>query len=1137
MQNSKITKNPYQPAAPCQGVSSHLLGISTVAAVAGGVFLTRNPNLFRPLCRTFSSPPASNLIPRAFGIAALSSFPVLPIEKSKVLCQEETKTGRPSLQQKITAPADALKPKTLFERYASSPPPSRDLKKRPTLHLTLEETDPIKNEVTDKMVGQQADYLVSGTNLEGFHIQLSAEHLSTFTQRCKEQEIISPKTASRLEKVLEDLKSTRSELRQKTEERKASAQKLADTVRNLGAGESFDMQGGWVKKEGDSLAGHALIYRFQKRDDGFYNVYIYNTGDGINKYHQHITAKEGTKQKTLYCPYIKYQKVEPERLGIGEDIAYPEFFERLLEIAQGVHPFKSSEILYENRDVFGALNDKIAESRKDSCITAQRSGTCAYRSVLARLREEFESEEEYKIYNFILKYTDFIIFSKVKSSDNSSILGSTYSFVFSEDPSSLTTPSDIKLLIERVGKKLLLSLIKRSDLFSEEEIQRAKDKINSILEYISTLQEITPLTSDSKAFIRDRTSIDKAGLRSLPVSDIIPTVTTNLGYHEDIVVTPLTLANLERNLIQIQKTPESQVRLYATEKLARELLEFSKEDIAKIPESKVKSITANIHSVLNDYIHTNPREFLRSPTARNTTWALVAISYELTSRIVPDLQDYEISHQILLNDAKNELYIEYSKAEMDCLKKIITRLEKKKPPIFNFATYPEIREESPPPELDWLERKFPWNRPFVSFADRLNLLIKEDQLTGEEGQAIIKLRDIVYYANLSCSSSYYYNSNSFQNVHNSFSVQEEKGRPPCIAPRFYQRHTSSRREDIWGKSHHSHSTFGTEGEVLIDPQGFAIKDIAPSIFCNKAMRCSKLIYYFSTNYIKLKDPETQKKFFQLLFQSGAPGKLDTTIAPIFENVKDLAFMHQLTQFIEGGTRFFLDNRLTGKSDLISTLFFARLSRRIQEIDPITPLPSFEEGLNDYLAMPDLGTEEKKLIHLHRILQYKGVSPETLSKKQLQEIAVSWILCKDSIFTEKGDGRVQKEEAFRFIRFLTPQLQSFSKEELNEILAKALNQPIKDASTTSSINWSVNLVSGQVFKNGKLQELSATEDLKVYPIYTELFGDVDFDQIKEGNSYEFTDPKTGNRFRGIKKPWTPNEHPNDSCTFQMSPIQV
>ncbi len=957
-------------------------------------------------------------------------------------------------------------------------------------------------EVSDRTVGHQADFLVRGTNLEGFNIKSTASHVQTFAELAGEQGVISPKTAKKLSSFFESMQEIPHE--QMPQERGALAQEIAGKVSSLKPGESLSMQGGWSEKDG---FGHALIYTFTKKENGLCDAYIYNTGAGTETYHAKLEVERGMERETLICPYVKFQDVSLESLGITGEKAYPEFFERLIEIKQGINCSGKPFDIYEDAACFGALHGHlVAPSADTAYISGQRSGTCAYRVVAARIRSEFESVEEFERFDFSLQYTDCIA-------------------LFNENTSLQNNPS-IKVLLENQGKKLLRLKEERSHLFSKEEITKAENKINEMLDVLARSQVGWNPTSQLLAPLKDETVITNQEWESLQVreavkieEEIIPV------FRMELVTGPKNLQEIQENLAHIVENKTDPSSVLYLERVAEALLSISQEELKSLPQEEAEKLVSQIHDVAFSYANTRNREFLRTEIVRNTLWSLAAISYELTLHSLPALANYKVSTVDLLRDAERELYLDCSPSGREVFKQIATRLSEsgRGEEIFCFFKYGGlISGYQLPPETSWLESiAYPEEKTHLSKTDRLELLFKEDLFKGVEGRALIKFRDIVYLANLTSPSLKIKDGEEITRVHNSFFIFENHSEALLYSRGFNKKSCPFR--EVWQVPGDAifYSTFESENRVLCYPKSHLLGRVPPSAISNESLRCSNLISYFSENFMKLKDPKEQELFLNLLFQS-VPGTNNGKSPPIFNEVRNEAFVEQLTQFIEQGASFFSEARLLGRPDLKSALFFSQLARKVQEIDPSLKLPSFQVEINQWLETPQMTSEERSHLHLHRILQYKGSDIEKLSPKQLQEISSSWIFSKSRVFPMEGNSRQQKEEAMRFMQTLAPKLRGLSHGDFDQIADSTLGPGIVEKGlwtytgefSAKKGDWGFDILNGRILKNGSTWEVGAYRDFQDIPIYVKMFKDFQPEQVKKGSVYEFKDPKTGELFRGV-----------------------
>ncbi|MES2199801.1 MAG: DUF3638 domain-containing protein, partial [Chlamydiota bacterium] len=937
-------------------------------------------------------------------------------------------------------------------------------------------------------------------------------------------------------------------------ETKNLGQSIADKVFSLNSGESFHMQGGWTELLSDgSYEGHALLYKFTKKKDGLYDVYIYNTGAGTEKYHDKLEVEEGTRKSTLICPHVKFQGVSPSQLGFSKSEAYPEFFERLIDINQRDRPTKkqNSSIIYESREGFGGLHDKLAISGPGtSYIKPQRAGTCAFSVLLAAIRPLFESEAEFKRFKFELKYTDFLL-------------------LFEDVKDSLEVDTENQELLENQGRKLIDSLEKRLDLYSKEEITIKEARINTVLGHLASLPKVKPVIPEKIEPVFDRSLIRSKSHYFGPIYENPQKphkITAFSTSDKKFLITKVTSENLLECLQELNgpNCKNTNVNIYVREQLGKALLDFSKEDFIAIPKEKIGPLVKELNISLQRYIESsNARE---TQEYINTTWAYLSAAYTLTSIRIPSLKKYGLAYSQLI---RSDRYCScYSKQGQENLVRNITffKNQPSQARLFDFTNIERVDNDSPyPSEVSFLYNLIcPGSRVYLNPEEAVALLTGQEFIQqkfkrlDEEGQFYLKkiplmesarelqkkleeskegglvrdLQEMVFLAQVSCS----FPRSKIYNYHDPVIVRGYKATGITIS--YGEKDRFSRSYDWspieWGAAGigyfprmeyllpDSENVILTAEKGPYDPK----HDYVPRITTNqKSLQSSKLLYFFSENLMKLKKSDTDSIFFRLLFQ---PDKDLQKDPPIFEAIKDPAFVKQLSNFIEDGLSFFSSGFFSSKPDIVTSLFFIRLARRVKEIDPTLPLENFQDRINGYLKIPELTHKETKLIHLHRILQYKGRDSQGLTKQELQEIFSSWIFCAKSSFYDQGDGSNQKEEAFRYILSLTPILETLSSSDYDAILCSTLGKTQEEINQ-ASVNkdwipvafstyqkgpWCINVLTGELTENNKLLEFESAKYLPNLEAHRNVFRDADFPQVKQDHTYSFTDEKTGLRFRHV-----------------------
>lgn len=331
------------------------------------------------------------------------------------------------------------------------------------------------DEKIEKIVSMEADALICNSELEGSHALPNAAHIKNFVVLSAEEGIISIESGQRVKNFLDKFPQGKKD--------HYTAYDFTRSVRDLKPGEGVGYFGGWHSLTDET--GHALIYFFKKREDGLYDIYLYNTGGGIKR-HDSILVTDGTRRKQLYCPYIKFQGVEPERLGITQKTECSNFFERLFRLKDS--SYGSSEIsrqLYEDRDYFGAFHDRLTKNDESApYIEVQRAGTCAFSVILAAIRLQFTSEEEYQRFSLSLQIRDLL--------------------TLSEKTEMATALPSRRLLLQNQGQRLLRLLEKQSLLISKKEEEKVEAVLSCILEKIPPVIGSTPVIADEIHLVEDR---------------------------------------------------------------------------------------------------------------------------------------------------------------------------------------------------------------------------------------------------------------------------------------------------------------------------------------------------------------------------------------------------------------------------------------------------------------------------------------------------------------------------------------------------------------------------------------------------------------------------------------------------------
>lgn len=234
------------------------------------------------------------------------------------------------------------------------------------------------------------DHAIKGTSLEGGNLTENAKYLRS----CLDVLDIPNDKKELIQRALDSLVSCK------------SAEETENRVRELIPGESLLVDGGYL----DLSGGHAVLYEFCKNTDNTYDIYLYNTGEGI-QYHPQI-QRNGT---SFYQAAIKFEGILPEELGLfpKNSMQGSSFFQYLAEL-QNLKSLekKESASLYDKG--FGHLAHRLvlAEEAPSPFIKGQSSGTCSWRALQAFVLKAFCDSILYKKYIFELKLLTLALFLK-----------------------------------------------------------------------------------------------------------------------------------------------------------------------------------------------------------------------------------------------------------------------------------------------------------------------------------------------------------------------------------------------------------------------------------------------------------------------------------------------------------------------------------------------------------------------------------------------------------------------------------------------------------------------------------------------------------------------------------------------------
>lgn len=185
--------------------------------------------------------------------------------------------------------------------------------------------------------------------------------------------------------------------------KQVSEQLIAD-IRALTAGQRVLIPGGW---RGDP--GHFILYEVVC-EGTTYTFTIYNTGAGIGSFHDRIVGIA----KPLYRSLMSYEKIPLDELlalekpGMARD-SIPFLIRFLLEVQIDTIE-KPVDLLYTGIEIL--FKDYRKQGVTTEFVTPQRSGTCAFSSLLAYLRNYWQQKglpiEAYKALVIEMKVKELI---------------------------------------------------------------------------------------------------------------------------------------------------------------------------------------------------------------------------------------------------------------------------------------------------------------------------------------------------------------------------------------------------------------------------------------------------------------------------------------------------------------------------------------------------------------------------------------------------------------------------------------------------------------------------------------------------------------------------------------------------------
>lgn len=275
------------------------------------------------------------------------------------------------------------------------------------------------------------------------------------------------------------------------------------SLKDLEPGKTFLIPGGWSGVEGEP--GHAMLYRFVKMPNGKVNLSIINTGAGLDA-HDYVVS--GTKKK--FSPVRQFADLDFVDGQIDEKLLTSFLEKRLLPLTWDAPTF-------DWQDIYGVEVERLSANEVDvpltewNAITEQRSGICAYKSVLIAAR-------------LTLGVKDYKVFKQAMELD-----------ALSKGTANLKAgryygPLEHKIIsiLERASQRMMGATLKlrRDKLLTKQEAREAYSKAQTTLKEVEAFkqQPFSPFRSEiesNKLFSPSKLS------KALSRSGVVQTISQN----------------------------------------------------------------------------------------------------------------------------------------------------------------------------------------------------------------------------------------------------------------------------------------------------------------------------------------------------------------------------------------------------------------------------------------------------------------------------------------------------------------------------------------------------------------------------------------------------------------------------------
>ncbi|MCL6756374.1 MAG: DUF3638 domain-containing protein [Candidatus Rhabdochlamydia oedothoracis] len=976
------------------------------------------------------------------------------------------------------------------------------------------------------------DHAIKGTLLEGGSLAENAKYLRS----CLDVLDIPNDKKELICRALDSLVSC------------ISAKETERKVRELPPGESLLVDGGYQ----DLSGGHAVLYEFYKKTDNTYDIYLYNTGEGI-QYHPRV-QRNGM---SFYQAAIKFEGVLPEELDLSPQNSRQDssFFRYLAKLRNPDDlEEKKSTSLYEKG--FGHLVHKLVLAKEGSSpfIKGQYSGTCSWRVLQAFVLKTFCDSILYKKYIFELKLLTLALFLK-KCEERPDL--------------------ESCILIKEATTNLLRAAAK---LYDEHSQEKTAGVCNALKEVLDRLEHL----ANSTAFKPKQEYKNERPCSFVAMRPIAKPLLSSIDSKSPNLFSPIEpsdfLTNSKIVLNHIPLLLDRDSKIFQIENFVRALPiphPDPKKDIwQNLPQEDLYNSLSFIQTLIElygDLCLSNPPCF---PNQQNTALSLFAIAHCLALRIdqqqLGKLADYGIWNAFFYQ--VGNFFICFEPTEHQIRQEIFTyfaAINENKWRLFTFLgthgsgieeirELPEIKlfnqliQQSPDLQNKLKEKAITLHAKHrkisLESANEVVLLTDNAWLAEcNETQHVAFLRNISYiaqqfsYKNLirtKVESKKYQCKISAGIIKCWFSCWQEKDFSNLLTERdqefdpninFHLLHSKRQIQNLVRElltfSHEAETIANqTESKLQLQKEYPDYRKQLETTQCEPSLQPQKLLYYFQEHIEELTDLNKQVLFDIIFFK-----QVDEEV-PLFQELRtNFLFIEQCTQFIVKGLNHFSKEISEETNHFFAYLFFVRLRYRTNQACqqlhlPIIKLPSSQD-LNGWLDSVKLSVEDRACLHLHRMMQYAYLPNNEVSMQHLEEIIPSWFFYNRSHVLERRLPYFENQ-ANIFIRRIADCIQHLELKQIKQIMSKVLQTieianisedtdlqffaefPVYTIKCVEGETWTLNLLTTQIANGSSLIESASTKELLSKQKYQDLFGDKAFTIHKLEGYYHFLCPEKG-----------------------------